>query len=584
MRVAAVFLGLVLSTPTAAQDHFVSVTGYVGSAGYSSLTDSTAPGVFLAPGGFNGVHGEVWFGRWGVRLHAGGARTAVDGSPGTEFGLLAADIDALYRFRWPRPGLFFQPYGVLGLGAIRYDLGPDTGRVGGYAYASDPTTRSTLVLGIGADFGSGPAALRLELTDIIGTESPLSRPDTGTFGAVSHVVLTLGLSVRAGEIALPPAPERPRPPARRPPARRPVIRPADTAASDTTSADTVPDRRTPVDTIDTRLPPPDTVRRPPPPQPVDTTTADTARPPQGPPPRPPDTTKQTPVPPADTTRRQPFPRTDTVRTPLPPPDTTRRPLPPPDTAGKPLPPPTDTARPPVDTTRVDTPRPRPVGPPPSDTLREGGRPGERPPPDTTRPRPPRPRPPPMDTTMTVETGPPSDTTETQPPDTAETGPPPPPDTTDTETPADTTATEEAEEGEETEAQGGTRGRLFTVRVAWDPDDEDQAAAMAELLDALEEADVPVWPEEPVDRRGSAHQRVAALRNAADARTLGNHIEAEYGLDWEWVHLPRDEDVSGEAVEASTDFVDGLSQGPGQGGRGGPPGSGGPPGAGGPPEG
>lgn len=457
-----VLLVALLPTPTAAQDHRVSVTGYIGSAAYSSLADSADPGVRLAPGGFNGGHAELWFGRFGVRLHAGFADTHVDGEPGTGFDIVAGDVDLVARFRHPRPGLFFQPYGVVGLGAVRYDLGPDTLLVGGYPYESDPTVRGSLVLGIGADFLDGPVAVRLELTDIIAATSPLSRTATSHFGAVSHVVLTLGLSVRAGRIALSPRPEE-------------------------------TDRPRPIRTTRPASPEP----------PRDTT----APPPGGLVPEAPDTTRKPP-------RGQPI-----------------------DTAG----PPVDTVGPPVDTVE-----------PPVDTAG--------PPVDTAGPPVDRPTPPPVDTTVTIDTttSPPTDPTDTAPTDSTRTRPPDP-----------------------TDGGGGTRGRLFTVRVSWDPGDGEQADAIDTLVATLQEAGVPMWPvetdttEQPGQRRrqvgrqeAESHRSVAALRNAADARTLGNHIEAEYGLGWEWVHIDRDEDVPAAAVEASTAFVDGLSEGPGEDGRGG----------------
>lgn len=166
-----------------------------------------------------------------------------------------------------------------------------------------------------------------------------------------------------------------------------------------------------------------------------------------------------------------------------------------------------------------------------------------------RPRPGQP-PPPTDTTSapTDTTG---ATTDTASAAADTTGAP----TDTTGAPTDTTGT----------GGGETQGRLFTVRIAWDPGDEEQTGAMDELVAVLEAAGVPVWPvEAPGDDDELAHRRVAALRNAAAARTLGNHIEEEYGLEWEWVHIDKDETVPPADVAASMTFVDGLSQGPGQG--------------------
>ncbi|NIP80127.1 MAG: hypothetical protein GWM90_13260, partial [Gemmatimonadetes bacterium] len=119
--------------------------------------------------------------------------------------------------------------------AVRYDLGNDATTLGGEIYPSNPTTRGSLVLGIGTDLGSGPVAVRLELMDIIGLSSPLARDDGTSYGAVQHVVFTIGLGFRAGHIDLRPRPEvatRPgRPPVRQPPTRRPrpVTEPRDSA-------------------------------------------------------------------------------------------------------------------------------------------------------------------------------------------------------------------------------------------------------------------------------------------------------------------------------------------------------------------
>ncbi|MGK7312952.1 MAG: hypothetical protein ACN0LA_12010 [Candidatus Longimicrobiales bacterium M2_2A_002] len=413
--VATLLLAPALSTPTAAQDHRVSVTGYLGRAFYGDLADSAAADVTLESGGFYGVQAEYWFGRLGLRLHGGLGSTNVDGEPGTSFDLVAGDADLVVRFRRPRPGLFFQPYGFLGFGAIRYDLGPDTARVAGFPYESDPAVKGTFVLGIGSDFVDGPIGFRLELMDIVGFSSPLSRTDTSHFGPVSHVVLTLGLSVRTGRIELR------APTASRPPVPRQPLQPVQDTARRPQSPDTT---GAPVDTVvPIEIPPP----------PPDTT---------GPPVEPPDTTSTPPVEHPDTT-------------PVPP-------VEPPDTVGEPA-------------------------------------------------------------------------------DTADTG------------------------------DDDVRGRLFTVRVGWDDGDRVQAAAHDALVAVLQEAGVPVWPPEPAgedDDPSLTYRRIAAFRNAADARTLGNHVAAEYGMSWEWVHIDRDEEIAPAAVEASATFVDGLTGGPGRDGRGG----------------
>ncbi|MFW5946954.1 MAG: hypothetical protein ACOCUW_00565 [Gemmatimonadota bacterium] len=193
----------------AAQDYRVALTGYLGSAAYGSMTDDD-PAVTLAPGGFYGGNLELWFGRFGARVHAGLTSTELEESPDVGFDLQAADLDLVARLRRPRAGQFFQPYAVLGVGAIRYDLGTDAGVVAGFPYPENPATRAAMVLGLGTDLGSGPVAVRVELLDMIALSSPLSRSDGSDFGPVSHVVLSLGLSFRAGSLGLPPEPEEDR--------------------------------------------------------------------------------------------------------------------------------------------------------------------------------------------------------------------------------------------------------------------------------------------------------------------------------------------------------------------------------------
>lgn len=272
-------IGLVLGTdPAAAQDYRFGFNAYAGSAAYGDMAAGSGAPVLLADGGFTGAQAELWFGRFGARLHGGFASTALEDDGATGFGVIAGDIDLVARLRWPRPGLFFQPYAVVGGGAVRYDLGSDASSVGGQTYDGDPATRASLVLGIGTDLGSGPVAVRLELMDIIGLTSPLSRVDGSRYGPVQHVVLTFGLGVRAGQIDLPTRPipvsgpsrptvpvQRPRPPGTRPPPdASPPTRPIEPSEPDDprpplrVPEPQEPERRKPEPPQDTtpRLPPP----------------------------------------------------------------------------------------------------------------------------------------------------------------------------------------------------------------------------------------------------------------------------------------------------------------------------------------
>ena len=433
---ALALCGLLVVCAAEAQDYRAGLTAYAGSAAYSDMATGSESPVLLAPGAFLGAQGELWFGRVGARLHGGFASPSLDGDPDTGFGLVAGDIDLVARLRRPRPGLFFQPYAVLGGGAVRYDLGSDSGRVAGRLYDSDPTTRASLVLGLGTDLGSGPVALRIELMDLIGLNSPLSRDDGSRYGPVQHVVLTFGLGVRGGRLGLPPEP---------------------------------------------------------------VTVA--ARPPQtgGP---------GTPAP----------PRVVPPRTTTPP---------------------------------QNTPPPEPIAP---------QRPHEPSQPDDPRPPiqlpvPPKPVPPnpPPDTTLVL---PQPDSTETGTGDEAD-----PDDGSDADEDSDT-------DDDSDDAPGGVdggdvvRGRLFAVRVTWDPTSAAEAERAARLTAALEEARVPVLAIANDDDGPDARRRLAALRNAADTRILGAWIGTTYGLSWGWVHIDKDEAVALSAVEASHAFVDTLPRQPG----------------------
>lgn len=448
---ALILLGTALGVPgrAEAQDHRLSLTGYLGGAGYSNLAGTLDPGLMLKSGGFYGGMAELWFGRLGLRLHAGAGSPSLESDPAMGFNIVAGDMDLVARFRRPRADLIFQPYGVLGLGALRYDLSPDASAVGGFAYDGDPAKRGTLVLGIGTDLGRGPVALRLEMMDIIGFSSPLSRTDGSHFEPVSHVIFTLGLSLRMGTIELAP------PPAKAPVTRVQPTEPRAPAPPRDTVAQPEPDTTgTTRDSLRYRPRLPDV----PYPQPVDTAGQDTTTAP--------DTTSMTPTapdtvgkgprrPPIDSGPRVP-PHPDTVAPPVEPTDTAASPAPPPDTASSP-----------------------PGDPDPGDTV---------------------------------------------------------------------------------------RGRLFSVRVAWDPEDPAESRAARALMATLIAAGVPLWPPEPDPEQPVEYQRAAALTNAADARILGNYIQAQYRLMWEWVHIDKEEEVHVEEVYASTAFVDGLREeghGPGR---------------------
>lgn len=250
-RISAVAVALLIGAVGAqAQDHRVAFTAYVGSASYSDMaTDAITP-VLLAPGTFTGGQAEVWFQRFGFRLNGGHAGTSLSGEPGTGVSVMVADLDLVARLRWPRRGLFFQPYTVLGGGVVRYDLGTDALTLGGQRLASDPTTRGSVVLGLGTDLGSGPVAARIELMDIIGTSSPLTRDDGSRYSAVQHVVLTFGLTFRAGRVDLTPRPEPERrypgprttsPPVQRPPVQQPPVQRPPVRRPRRPAADPAPD-------------------------------------------------------------------------------------------------------------------------------------------------------------------------------------------------------------------------------------------------------------------------------------------------------------------------------------------------------
>ncbi|MEJ2184641.1 MAG: hypothetical protein P8Z36_01755 [Gemmatimonadota bacterium] len=284
----------------------------------------------------------------------------------------------MLRLRRPYANLFFQPYAVLGLGTVHYDLNADTALVEGQTYGPNPTARTSVAAGLGADLGSGPVALRLEMLDIIGLKSPLGRSAGTAFGPVQHFVVTVGLSLRFGHIAgLPstphvtpsavsistenppaaPAPARPRPAPRRPEPRPPPAQPAPAPAQPAPA---------PADPQEPARPAPQPSQPAPAPAPAQPAPA---QPPGTLPPqtgaRPTLPGRPTPMPkpdepgPGKPRPARPAPVTPAPTPTPPPPDTTPAPAPP-DTTPVPAPPDTTPAPAPPDTT--------PAPAPPSSTV------------------------------------------------------------------------------------------------------------------------------------------------------------------------------------------------------------------------
>ncbi|MHB1168667.1 MAG: PRC-barrel domain-containing protein [Longimicrobiales bacterium] len=253
-RVMVLAAGTLLAgaATASAQDHRAAFTGFVGSAAYSGLAAGADDELVLAPGAFAGAHAELFLGRLGLRLGGGYASPALENDATTGITLMTADADLVWRLRRPYPNTFFQPYAVLGGGVVRYTLDADEVTIGAEQWEEDPATRGTVVVGIGTDLGRGPVAVRLELSDIIGLSSPVTNTDGERYGAVQHVVLTFGLSLRGGSLGLPPRPEprpvaispspRPRPVRPRPTPRPPVQRPAPPQTEPSVDDD-VPDAR-----------------------------------------------------------------------------------------------------------------------------------------------------------------------------------------------------------------------------------------------------------------------------------------------------------------------------------------------------
>jgi hypothetical protein len=119
------------------------------------------------------------------------------------------------------------------------------------------------------------------------------------------------------------------------------------------------------------------------------------------------------------------------------------------------------------------------------------------------------------------------------------------------------------------------GRLFRVKLAAAREGSQEARRAEELADTLRAHAVPVWTyTERVRGREATGYRVAALRNAAAANTLGDYAAEAFDLEWEWEHIDRDEHIPAAQVEASEAFVELLQarSSPGRGGgkKNGPP--------------
>lgn len=196
----AVAVLVLTAGPVRAQAYRGAVTALTGSAAYSNLAPGSGASVLLSSGWFGMLQAEGWLGRVGLRLNGGLSNPPLANDSLTSFRLVTGDLDLLVRLRHPYANLFFQPYAVLGLGTVHYDLNTDATLVEGQAYGPNPTTRASVAAGLGTDLGSGPVALRLEMLDIIGLKSPLNRVSGTAFGPVQHFVVTVGLSLRFGRI------------------------------------------------------------------------------------------------------------------------------------------------------------------------------------------------------------------------------------------------------------------------------------------------------------------------------------------------------------------------------------------------
>lgn len=78
-----------------------------------------------------------------------------------------------------------------------------------------------------------------------------------------------------------------------------------------------------------------------------------------------------------------------------------------------------------------------------------------------------------------------------------------------------------------------------------------------LTIALEEAGVPLLPADSAD--DSTARRWGAWRNAADANRFGEYVASSYNLEWEWVHIDKDQRMTTAVVNASHAFVDALGK-------------------------
>src|SRR5690606_41211940 len=58
---------------------------------------------------------------------------------------------------------------------------------------------------------------------------------------------------------------------------------------------------------------------------------------------------------------------------------------------------------------------------------------------------------------------------------------------------------------------------------------------------------------------STARRWGAWLNAADANRFGEYVASSYNLDWEWVHIDKDQRMTTAVVDASHAFVDALGK-------------------------
>ena len=213
--VAVVLMTLVGAFPStlAGQAHTDAVGLTVGGSMHSDLTPGLSSTTQFQSGWISGLQYEHWLGngRAGIRFNTLFTQRLLDSSPGGDYNVFMADVDAMLRILPPADDRVLSPFVAAGLGAVHYGSVAGTGPLARGVYG-DNVVRPHILASVGADIGfPGTFGVRVEIGDQIIFPSVGYSPSFSGFPNVHNLLATVALLYRFGPPGPGPATPTPAP-------------------------------------------------------------------------------------------------------------------------------------------------------------------------------------------------------------------------------------------------------------------------------------------------------------------------------------------------------------------------------------